>query len=90
MSALLTLSADRIAAEQRRIEAVVAGHALWRRDLWRFAARCAAGYAAGLVIAFTSLALEGDLAPIALWGGLLLGNGSVFGFFLTLWHREII
>ena len=90
MSALLTLPHDRVAIEQRQIEAIVAGHALWRRGLWRFAVRCATGYAAGLVIAFTSLALEGNLAPIALWGGLLLGNGSVFGFFLTLCAREII
>ena len=90
MSALLTLPHDRIAGEQRQIEAQAAGYAEWRRSQWRFGALCAAVYADGLAIAFASFGLVGDWAPIALWSGLLIGNLAVFTFVVTLWQREII
>ena len=88
MSRLLTLSDERIAAELRRVQELAEGYAVWRREWWRFAARCAVPYAAGVVIAFASLGLVGDAAQIALWGGLLIGNSAILVFWITLWARE--
>lgn len=47
-----------------------------------------ATYVAGGVLAFASLALTGDSAQIALWGGLLLSNAGPLALGYAFWMRE--
>lgn len=72
MSALLLLSDARVAQETRHAEVVAVAEAEWRRG----------------VLAFASLALTGDTAQIALWGGLLLSNAGPLVFGYGFWMRE--
>ena len=92
MSALLLLSDARVAQETRLAEAMAAAEAEWRRG-WRWrvfwvATKGVATYVAGAVLALASLALTGDSAQIALWGGLLLSNAGPLSFGYAFWMRE--
>ena len=87
---LLALSPERTASERRRAEERAAGDRLWRRRVWRLAGRCGAVYLVGLVIAYGSLALTGDGAEVAFWGGLLVGNSAILAFLLTMWSWEVL
>lgn len=92
MSALLVLSHTRLAQETRHAEAVATAEAEWRRG-WRWrvfwvAIKGGATYVAGGVLAFSSLAVTGDSAQIALWGGLLLSNAGPLVFGYAFWMRE--
>jgi hypothetical protein len=92
MSALLVLSDARVAQETRHAEAGEAAEAEWRRA-WRWRVcwagmKCGATYVAGGVLAFAGLALTGDSAQIALWGGLLLSNAGPLAFGYAFWMRE--
>ena len=92
MPPLLALPADRIAYETRHAEEIAAAEALWfrewsRRVFW-LVVRCAATYVAGGVLAWSSFALTGDVAQIALWGGLLLSNAGPLAFGYAFWMRE--
>jgi hypothetical protein len=92
MSALLALSEARIAQEVRHYEEVRAAEAVWqrawrRRVLW-LTLRCAFTYLLGGVLAWGSLAMSGDVAQIAFWGGLLLSNAGPMVFGYAFWMRE--
>jgi len=92
MSALLALSADRISHELRHYEELNAAEAVWRRA-WRrrvlwLTVRCALTYVLGGVLAWGSLAMSGDVAQIAFWGGLLLSNAGPMAFGYAFWMRE--
>lgn len=92
MSALLALSDARIAGELRHYEEVNAAEAVWRgawrrRVLW-LTVRCALTYVLGGVLAWGSLAMSGDVAQIAFWGGLLLSNAGPMAFGYAFWMRE--
>jgi hypothetical protein len=82
------LSPERVAAELRRAQAVEEGDRLWRRSARRLAACCGVLYALGLFIAWASFHLIGDMAQIAFWGGMLIGNASVLVYCLVMWARE--
>ena len=92
MSALLLLSDARVAQETRLAQVVAAAEAEWLRG-WRWRVfwvgmKGGAIYIAGGVLAFASLALTGDTALIALWGGLLLSNAGPLAFGYAFWMRE--
>jgi hypothetical protein len=92
MPALLALSADRITQELRHYEELNAAEAVWRRA-WRrrvlwLTVRCALTYVLGGVLAWGSLAMSGDVAQIAFWGGLLLSNAGPMAFGYAFWMRE--
>jgi len=92
VSALLVLSSARVAQEARHAGAVAVAEAEWRRG-WRWrlfwlAMKGGTTYVAGGVLAFASLALTGDAAQIALWGGLLLSNAGPLVFGYAFWMRE--
>jgi len=40
------------------------------------------------MLAWGSFALTGDVAPMALWGGLLLSNAGPLAFGYAFWMRE--
>src|SRR6266700_3300001 len=50
--------------------------------------RAASIYVAGGLLAWSSFALTGDAAQIALWGGLLLNNAGPLAFGYDFWIRE--
>ena len=89
---MLVLSGARVAQETRHAEAVATAeadwHRGWRRRLFWVAIKGGATYVAGGVLAFASLALSGDTAQIALWGGLLLSNAGPLAFGYAFWMRE--
>lgn len=92
MSALLVLSNERIAQETRRWERINADEERWykawrRRVVW-LGVRCGLTYVAGGLLAWGSLAMPGEGAQIALWGGLLLSNVGPFAFGYAFWMRE--
>jgi len=92
MSALLALSEDRIARELRHHEEVRTYEQRWRRE-WRrrflwLLVRCGALYSVGGVLAWGSMGMTGDIAPIAFWGGLLLSNAGPAAFAYAFWMRE--
>lgn len=92
MSALLVLPEERIAQEVRYWQDVAAEEARWyrgwrRRILW-LVLQCFCIYSIGLITAWSSLALTGDWAGIALWGGLLLGNAGPMVLGYGFWMRE--
>lgn len=89
---MLLLSHARVAQETRLAEAVAVAEAEWRRG-WRrrvfwVATKAGATYVAGGLLALASLALTGDSAQIALWGGLLLSNAGPLVFGYSFWMRE--
>jgi hypothetical protein len=92
MSALLVLSEDRIAREIERWQQINADeerwYRAWRHRCLRLGLRCGATYVAGGVLAWGSLAMTGDSAQIAFWGGLLLSNVGPFAFGYAFWMRE--
>ena len=92
MSALLVLPAARVAQEARHAEQVALAEAEWyqgwRWRVLRLAVRLGATYVAGGVLAWGSFALTGDIAQIALWGGLLLSNAGPLVFGYAFWMRE--
>ncbi|PYP14184.1 MAG: hypothetical protein DMD54_14610 [Gemmatimonadetes bacterium] len=92
MSALLVLSDHRIAQETRRAAGVAAAEAEWRRGLRRrvfwLVVKGGATYVGGGILAWGSFALTGDVASIALWGGLLLSNAGPLIFSYAFWMRE--
>lgn len=85
---LLELSADRIAQECKRAAEHEEFLRNWRRAGWRLVVPWTGVYALGLVSAFASLHLMGDMARIAFWSGLMIGNGAIMGCLFTLWNRE--
>ncbi len=92
MPALLVLSDARVAEEIRHAEDVVAAEANWyrarrERVCWLML-RAASIYVAGGLLAWSSFALTGDAAQIALWGGLLLNNAGPLVFGYDFWMRE--
>ena len=84
----LVISAERIAAELRRAQEIEEGDRVWRRRAHRLAAYCGLLYLLGLFVAWTSLHLTGDMAQIAFWGGMLIGNTSILVYCLVMWVRE--
>jgi hypothetical protein len=84
----LVLSAERIATELRRAREIEEGDRLWRRGARRLAAYCGLVYAVGLCVAWSSLHLTGDVAQMAFWGGMLIGNASVLLYCMVMWARE--
>ena len=92
MSALLVLSAARVAQEIRHAEEVAAVEASWyrarRQRVYGLALRAASTYVAGGIIAWGSLALTGEAAQLALWVGLLLNNAGPLVFGYAFWIRE--
>ena len=92
MSALLSLSEDRIARESERWKQINADeerwHRAWRRRCVLLGLRCGATYIAGGVLAWGSLGMTGDWAQIAFWGGLLLSNAGPAAFGYAFWMRE--
>jgi len=92
MSALLALSEDRIARDVRHYEQINADEERWYRDrrrrfLWLLV-RCGLLYGIGGVLAWGSMAMAGETAPIAFWGGLLLSNAGPAAFGYAFWMRE--
>jgi len=92
MSALIALSEDRIAQDLRHYEQVKTDDERWyrnwrRRFLWLLV-RCGLLYGIGGVFAWGSMAMSGDIAPIAFWGGLLLSNAGPAAFGYAFWMRE--
>lgn len=92
MSALLALSEDRIARDLRHYEEIRVYEERWHRE-WRrrfvwLLVRCGAVYGVGGVLAWGSMAMTGDWAPIAFWGGLLLSNLGPAAFGYAFWMRE--
>ena len=92
MPPLLALPADRVAQETRHADEIAAAEAVWlrewsRRVFW-LVIRSAAVYVAGGVLAWSSFALTGDAAQMALWGGLLLSNAGPLAFGYAFWMRE--
>jgi hypothetical protein len=92
MSALFTLSEERVAEEQRRYEEIRWQEERWRRE-WRrrftwLVVRCSVVYGIGGVLSWGSMAMVGDSAPIAFWGGLLLSSAGPAGFGYAFWMRE--
>lgn len=92
MSPLLALSEDRVARELRHYEQVHAyearWHSEWRRRFAWLLVRCGVLYGVGGLLAWGSMALTGDIAPIAFWGGLLLSNAGPAAFGYAFWMRE--
>ena len=92
MTALLRLSADRIARDLRHYEQVQAcqeqWHREWRRRFLWLVVRCGLLYAVGGVLAWGSMGLTGAIASIAFWGGLLLSNAGPAAFGYAFWMRE--
>jgi len=92
MSALLVLPESRIAEETRRAQEIATAEAswyrAWRRRVLLLTLRCGAVYVAGGVVVGASFALTGDTAPVALWGGLLLGNTGPLALAYGFWMRE--
>jgi lipid-A-disaccharide synthase-like uncharacterized protein len=84
----LVLSPERLAAELRRARAVEEGERVWRRGARLLAVYCGLLYGVGLVIAWGSLHLTGDAAPVAFWGGMLIGNASVLVYCMVMWARD--
>ncbi len=89
---LLVLSPDRIAQDIRHYEQIAADERVWRQA-WRWrvfwlTVRCALTYGVGAVLAWGSLAMSGDVAQIAFWGGLLLSNAGPVIFGYAFWMRE--
>jgi len=78
----------RVALERERARQVEEGDRRWRRSLWRLVAGWSILYFAGLGIAFGSFYFLGDVAQVALWGGLLLGDVAIMGFLFTVWARS--
>jgi len=92
MSTLLALSEDRVARELRHHEEIRTYEQRWRRD-WRrrflwLLVRCGVLYGVGGVLAWGSMGMTGDIAPIAFWGGLLLSNAGPAAFAYAFWMRE--
>ena len=92
MSALLVLPDARIAQETRHAAEVTAAEVEWyrgwRRRVFWLTLRCGATYVAGGILVAGSFAFTGDVAEIALWGGLLLGNAGPLTFGYAFWMRE--
>ena len=92
MSALLVLPEARTARETRHAQEIAAAEAAWyrawRRRLFFLILRSAVCYIAGGVLAWGSLAMEGERALIPLWGGLLLSNLGPLAFGYAFWMRE--
>lgn len=92
MPALLALPAERIAQESRHAARTAAAEAAWlrawRRRVFWLVVRCGATYVAGGVLAWSSFGLTGDVAQMALWGGLLLSNAGPMAFGYEFWMRE--
>lgn len=84
----LMIPPERLAAELKRARAVEEGERLWRRGARRLALYCGLLYVVGLWIAWSSLHLVGDMAQIAFWGGMLVGNASVLIYCMVMWVRE--
>jgi len=92
MTRLLVLPDARIAQETRHAAEVAAAEVAWyrgwrRRVLW-LALRCGATYVAGGLLVAGGFALTGDVAEIALWGGLLLSNAGPPTLAYAFWMRE--
>ena len=92
MSALLAISEERLARERRHYDEVEMYEQRWHRE-WRhrfiwLLLRCGAIYGLGGLLAWGSMAMSGDWAPIAFWGGLLLSNGGPAAFGYAFWMRE--
>ena len=92
MAALLALPEERIARDLRHYEEIQVHEQRWRRA-WRrrfawLVVRCGALYGIGGVLAWGSMAMTGDWAPIAFWGGLLLSNVGPAAFGYAFWMRE--
>jgi hypothetical protein len=92
MSALLLLPESRIAEESRRAQEIATAEAswyrAWRRRVMLLTLRCGAVYVAGGMLVGASFGLTGDIAPVALWGGLLLGNAGPLALVYAFWMRE--
>ena len=92
MSALLSLSEERIAYEVRRWQEISAEEERWLRALHRrilgVVLRCGVMYVLGGVLAWGSMTMTGETAQIALWGGLLLSNAGPLAFGYAFWMRE--
>jgi len=92
MSALLVLPQNRIADETRRAREIAIAEAswyrAWRRRVMLLVLRCSTAYVAGGMLVGASFALTDDIAPAALWGGLLLGNAGPLVFAYAFWMRE--
>lgn len=92
MPALLVLPEERIAQEIRRSNEVAtdehARYVGWRQRVLMAVLWCGTVYVAGLVLAWASLALGGDNAQMALWGGLLLSNAGPLVIGYVFWMRE--
>ncbi|HEV8380307.1 MAG TPA: hypothetical protein VGQ29_01900 [Gemmatimonadales bacterium] len=92
MSGLLVLPEIRIAEETRRAQEVAIAEARWSRVLRRrvvlVTLRCGAAYVAGAMLVGASFGLTGDMAQVALWAGLLLGNAGPLVFAYAFWMRE--
>ena len=92
MPPLLVLPEDRITQEVRRWGEVAAAeeswYRAWRRRFVLLLLRCAVVYIAGGVLAWAGLALVGDQAQMALWGGLLLSNLGPLALGYAFWMRE--
>jgi len=92
MSALLALSAERIAREIHHYDQIDAEERAWRKA-WRWrvvwlGVRCALTYLIGGMLTWGSLGLTGDIAQLAFWGGLLLSNAGPVIFGYAFWMRE--
>ncbi len=89
---LLALSPDRNSQETRHYEQLAADErawrSAWRRRVFSLTVRCAITYLLGGVLAWGSLGLSGEVAQIALWGGLLLSNAGPMIFAYAFWMRE--
>ncbi|HLB38520.1 MAG TPA: hypothetical protein VJL31_18265 [Gemmatimonadales bacterium] len=46
-------------------------------------------YATGVLLAFASMSLTGDAAHMALWSGVLLAEGAILAFLLTVWAQHL-
>jgi len=92
MSALLALSEERIARDLRHYEEIQLyerrWHREWRRRVAWLVMRCGVLYGFGGILAWGSMGLTGDWAPIAFWGGLLLSNVGPAAFGYAFWMRE--
>ncbi len=92
MFALLALSEERIARDVRHYAEIQLYEQRWHRE-WRrrfvwLLVRCGVLYGIGAVLASGSMALTGDWAPMALWGGMLLSNAGPAAFGYAFWMRE--
>ena len=92
MPALLALPEERIARDLRQHEEIQVHEQRWRGE-WRrrvvwLVVRSGVLYGIGGVLAWGSMAMTGDGASIAFWGGLLLSNAGPAAFGYAFWMRE--